>query len=278
MSDEQPGGPPEYEASPDECEVPTASDVDHDMAEDVWTPFDAEYDHIELDSQKVMGEDGMPTEHAPVEPSPIPVFSPDTLVCAGRFDKFVLRGFNGRVLATFGPSEVKQAPSGIFLVSVKLAGERYADQVESEEASVSPALWWSDWYWALGLGLETFIEARRTGRWLSLRGGVEVEPIRPPCRHYIRQATQLQYNPDHKEVYRLCSLRRSMEGAMMTVGNLGVWACDGRDPRDIESEQFLAKFDEDKEREGKHRTYTNIFAGFDDQQGPGGIFNTGGGS
>jgi hypothetical protein len=106
-------------------------------------------------------------------------------------------------------------------------------------------------------------------------GWVEVEPIRPPCRHYIRQKSQFSLNPKHKEYYRLCALRRTTEGAMMSVQNWGMWACDGRDPRDPETEQQITAFDNQKAEEGRQRKHLPMFdfdPSKDDQSGKGGIF------
>lgn len=89
---------------------------------------------------------------------------------------------------------------------------------------------------------------------------VDVEPIRPPCRHYVRQLGQAGDNPELKMIYRLCSARRTTEGAFMSVRDTGIWACSMREPRDLESEKrHLDLFDERKIREGAQRTASSIF-------------------
>lgn len=46
---------------------------------------------------------------------------------------------------------------------------------------------------------------------------------------------------------------------MMSVKDWGMWACDGRDPRDLETEKQIDDFDEMKEEQGTEREYINIF-------------------
>lgn len=86
-----------------------------------------------------------------------------------------------------------------------------------------------------------------------------VEPIRPPCRHYVRQMTQLPENPERQLILRLCSARRTVEGAFMSVSNLAMWACTMREPRHLESEKQLDDFDTKKVEEGRNRQYDSIF-------------------
>jgi hypothetical protein len=89
--------------------------------------------------------------------------------------------------------------------------------------------------------------------------GTEVTPIRPPCRHYVRQMTQFEHNPEVKLISRLCSARRDRQGAFMSVRDRAVWACDMRDPPDLESTKLLDAFDNKKVKEGQERTFNSIF-------------------
>jgi hypothetical protein len=87
----------------------------------------------------------------------------------------------------------------------------------------------------------------------------EVHPIRPPCRHYVRQKTTLSLNAKHFQYSRLCAARRTTEGTFMTVRDSGVWACDMREPIDLDSIKALDDFDALKIAQGENREYFSIF-------------------
>lgn len=89
---------------------------------------------------------------------------------------------------------------------------------------------------------------------------VKVEPIRPPCRHYVRQMVSFEFNADHDSIKRLCAARRTTEGAFMTVKDTKVTACDMREPKHIESEQLLDDFDDKKVKQGQERVFASIFS------------------
>ena len=100
----------------------------------------------------------------------------------------------------------------------------------------------------------------REGRWWAEGQGefgsmkrVQVEPVRPPCKHYVRQVTQFDKNPEAKDHLRLCSARRTTEGTFMTLKDIGMWACSMRSPRDPESEKLITEFDLLKMKQGKTR-------------------------
>ena len=77
---------------------------------------------------------------------------------------------------------------------------------------------------------------------------------RPPCNHYVRQMMSLAENPEHQQVYRLCSARQSRVGAFLDVSG-GVWACTIRDPADPATEQRLDDFDQKKITLGQQRQF-----------------------
>lgn len=64
---------------------------------------------------------------------------------------------------------------------------------------------------------------------------VEVEPLRPVCKHYARQLTDVQDDPDFRFVARLCTLRRADDGEYLSVRDAQVLACELRSPPDPES-------------------------------------------
>lgn len=87
----------------------------------------------------------------------------------------------------------------------------------------------------------------------------QVTPKRLPCVHYVRQMVQFEHNPEVKMIARLCSARRDRQGAFMSVRDRAVWACDMRNPPDLESQRLLDEFDEKKLKEGRERTFDSIF-------------------
>lgn len=102
------------------------------------------------------------------------------------------------------------------------------------------------WYRNAGTDEEPFLE--------------EVEPIRPPCVHYARQVTQLEKNPEHRLHARLCTARRTTSGAFMDLGDLAMWACSMRSPRDLDSEKTIKEFDDAKIEQGANRAFHSIFS------------------
>ena len=201
--------------------------------EDDFHPFDEFHeDYKPTRLQKVMGEDGLPTQNAEVIDSDIPPLSPETLICMGDVSEFVIRSTShrGEIVYRFTPDEVKQAPDGKYYVK------------EGVTKTVP------------------HIFEKRSEERITMDGSV-AEPIRPPCKHYVRQLGQGGDNPNMRVVYRLCAARRTTEGAFMTVGNTGVWACTMREPRHLDSEhRYLDLFDEKKIREGETRVGNSIFS------------------
>jgi hypothetical protein len=110
----------------------------------------------------------------------------------------------------------------------------------------------------------TQVERMPNGEWWAKQAGqdIQVEPIRPPCRNYARQLTQLALNPQHKEMLRVCTARRDTGGAFMSVANLAMWGCDLREPRHVPTEDEMDKFDAKKIHQGANRELLNMFEGF----------------
>lgn len=81
---------------------------------------------------------------------------------------------------------------------------------------------------------------------------VPVKPVRPRCIHYMRQMMNNEevVNEDefgHRYVFRNCTMRRSVGGAFMSVGNCAVYACDYRDPPDpTTNKKYLDGPDEER--------------------------------
>ncbi len=186
----------------------------------------------------VKGADGLPQTVDQTAPSDIPALSPTTLVCMGDFSTFAVRDRWGTLIGEFLPSEVTRAPNGEWIVPMRLFVERIKMSVD-------------DKFW------ETASEYHA------------VLPIRPPCKHYVRQLGSFEYNAQHQVPYRLCAARRTTEGTFMSVRDTGIWACDMREPYDVASVKLLDDFDTKKISEGAKRQHLPMFQGFS-----GGIFDT----
>lgn len=74
---------------------------------------------------------------------------------------------------------------------------------------------------------------------------VAVEPVRPACRHYARQMTDVQDDSDFRFIARLCTLRKTDDGEYLSLRDSQVFACELRAPRDYEgSTRTLDLFDD----------------------------------
>jgi hypothetical protein len=231
---------PKLGASQEECTV----GIDDD-GEEAWDPFEQEEAGVTLDSRKVTAEDGMPSEHAPVQETDIPPLRRDTLICMADTTDFVWRDEWGDIIVHFGSEGVELSPNGDYRMRREDV-ERILHEHELE-------LEVRDRVWVTRPG------GARAHPGIC-NGWLRVDPIRPACRHYLRQCTQFSENAARKFTYRLCALRRTTEGAMMAIWDRGVWACDWRDPRHLESEAvWLDRFDEKLMSEGQRRKMLNLF-------------------
>jgi len=211
----------ENEADESETVVPLTPS--ESVADDDFNPFDDLTDgYSPQPIRKMIAADGLPTQVAEDVKSDIPALSKDTLVCMGDFSSFVVRKTSGEVVLSVSPDRVTQTSSG-----------KYVCSLTEEEQSKFP----------------------NTKRF----DVVPVEPIRKPCVHYVRQLTQLELNPEHKHLSRVCAARRTTEGTFMGLSNIGMFACSMREPRDLKSEQLLDTFDEKKIQQGASREFHSIF-------------------
>jgi hypothetical protein len=121
---------------------------------------------------------------------------------------------------------------------------------EGNKYTLSQVVRCSEGHWVVR-GDSQEIEGRR----------IIVEPKRQPCSHYVRQMTQADMNPEIRFISRLCSARRDRQGAFMSVRDTAVYACDMRNPPDVESTKLLDDFDQKKIQEGKNRDFLPMFKG-----------------
>lgn len=105
------------------------------------------------------------------------------------------------------------------------------------------------------------VEMTPGGRWRNKSDRMEVWPIRPQCRHMLRQLTDFSGDAQGVMLERCCTARRDSGGEFLSLRDAQMIACELRDPRDQESEELLRRFDARKIREGAKRRAEG--AGFD---------------
>jgi hypothetical protein len=247
-------------APTEEAVVPIDSDGDSE-----WEAFDEEFEATPM--QAVKGPDGLATLPDKTAPSEIPVLNKETMVCMADHSKFVIRNRWGEIIATFEPLEIDVAPNGGYRVDTKLAIERADEALKAAEGGrrvgeTDPLL--------LGALASKFVRIddgdsvsegygvqppRHSDEWF------EVEPIRPECRHYVRQLLPPNHIENAKlgEMHRACAARRDTAGAFMQLANTGMLSCSIRSPRAPESEAKLHEFDALKIRQGQEREHVNMF-------------------
>jgi hypothetical protein len=234
-----------------------------------WDPFDQFADsYAPKPIPRVVGADGMPTPALADPISDIPALSPDTLVCMERTERFVLRNVWGDVMAEFTSDEAERAPNGrwrakreIVVERMKMEAQRVRAYCKKHvESGTDPT---GDMASLMALSdpdlIFTLLPRVNDDNYAVNRDWMEVFPVRPRCEHYVRQMMQTEFGPEHPEVYRLCAARRSTEGAMMGVGEVGVYSCDMRSPPDPDTLQRVDDFDRTKIEQGKQRTYLPMF-------------------
>jgi len=266
MSDEDRDGADD--AAEEETLVPHESDPE---TEDEFSPFEEVFDDFLAEPiVRVIADDGMPAAISTGKyHNDIPPLSTKTLICMGDFSKFALRAIFGDAMAEFSPEEVQRSPEGRWRVPRAVARERLALELKRTREAIKKHPTSSQQAQLADLDddelMNVVLMQSAQGRNMTYavsREWIEVEPIRPPCRHYVRQITQFDYNPEADVTLRLCAARRTTEGAFMSVRDRKMTACDMREPRHMESETVLDDFDNRKIREGASRTYHSMFEGY----------------
>lgn len=97
------------------------------------------------------------------------------------------------------------------------------------------------------------VELMPNGTWRNKRDHLNVAPVRPQCRHMVRQLTDFQGDAQGVLLERCCTARRDSGGEFLSLRDVQMIACELRDPRDVESEDRLRRFDARKIREGAER-------------------------
>ncbi len=257
------------DASPEEVAIDPEGDNDVDFRP--FEEFDDEYEPRPM--QAVMGEDGLPTVPDQTAASDIPVLSKETMVCMADHSKFVIRDRWGEVIAEFQPLEVERAPNGTWRVPIKIAVERAEAALTAVKTTEDMDLPDSSLLAAVaskfvriayeeGYGVQS---PRHNDEW------IEVEPVRPECRFYVRQLLHPGSIEGAKKgiMLRACGARRDTSGAMMQLRDSGMLACGIREPRSTDAEYKLDEFDAEKIRQGQQREHLSMF---ESVTSPGGIF------
>lgn len=182
--------------------------------------------------------DGLPAQVAPRNFDKSPPLTEDTLVCMGDRRSFVIRNQWGDVLQSFTPAVVLRFPNGDYYVL-----EDHAE--ESVKASAGEQ------------GLRGLLPS--PGAQEVFLAYLIVEPVRPPCAHYIRMQTDLAADRDARYIMRACAVQRDESGEYYSVRDSLISACTLRSPRHYESEQLLDAFDADKIAQAKIRLEEESF-------------------
>ena len=103
---------------------------------------------------------------------------------------------------------------------------------------------------------------------------MRVHPVRPECKHYLRQlipppegTVGLKFG----QMQRFCMLRRTLTGAFMSLTDEAMRACGQREPIDAKTTELMDEMDEIKIRQGRERVMLPMFAGGGVE--PGSIFD-----
>lgn len=189
--------------------------------------------------------DGMPTPVIPDHGDKPPPLSVDTLICMEDKRSFVIRNSDGSIWQSFEPKEVKRLPNGEWFVEAPL----FLDKVNAGGAKP-----YTSTELACNHDLSLFI--RRHGEFEQI---VRVEPIRPACRHYLRMQTDTSLDRSKRYLSRACMAQHSDTGEYISVGDAGIFACNIRSPRHLESEALLDYFDDLKIQQGLEREKAGAF-------------------
>jgi hypothetical protein len=243
---------PDPNGDPQEIAGPEGSEVKPHSAEQ--TPQEASEDREDIEYSLslelleqfpvepiVVGispDDGLPVPMDGVHSLPVvPNFGPDTVVCIEDTRQYV-EVFQGE---DFEIDETVDFPAAV--QKAMFPSTRFRSR---ENSDVSP----SNEYCPLASKYDesgkerqraTFSSDRVEERWgakFVFADGkyMLVRPIRERCKHYKRMVfanDDTTFKPGefgHQVLYRNCMARRSVGGALMSVNNEAVYACDHREP------------------------------------------------
>lgn len=116
----------------------------------------------------------------------------------------------------------------------------------------------------------TFEPSSVKSRWgvLFVEDGTTFTPVRPRrerCKHFLRQVMANDDLPNPKEFghflrFYNCGARKSVGGALMTLRDEAVYACDYRSPPDPgTTKQYLDDFDKERLEAKRHEKHLPLF-------------------
>lgn len=162
-------------------------------------------------------KDRLPARVAQANFDTPPGLSPENLVCMADTSSFVTRDDRGEIRYTFRPDQVVRGQNGLYY---------YLPEDNSQS---------------------------RVGLLVIDRFAIEVEPVRPACKHYLRQMTDISTNRESRFIQRSCLAQRSETGEYVSLRDSALYACTLRSPPHIASEKLLDDFDAGKMAEERKR-------------------------
>ena len=88
---------------------------------------------------------------------------------------------------------------------------------------------------------------------------VFVEPIRPRCKHYVQQMTDVTVDRTKRFFQRACSAIQTETGEFLSLRDGAMYACTLRSPPHFESELALEEFDRKLMTEGAEKVEMTAF-------------------
>lgn len=203
-----------------------------------------------------------------------PPLDPKTLVCMGDESSFVLRDEWGNALGEFAPDAVERMPDG----RVTITGAEVW-RATGHESFVLLVLSLVRGLLGLIFGSRCWLYSAKLKRWYDPAELVEVEAIRPQCRHYARQLIDFPQSEDAVWNIRNCTARRTDYGDFMSLNDQRMLACELRDPQIGSNRERIEAFDEVAVQMGREQVEQDEAEGEDfdiesalDGESAGGIF------
>lgn len=188
-------------------------------------------------------EDGMPQPAVVKDPGLAPPLAIETLVCLEDRTKFVIRDKWGDIIVAFDPDQVQRSPVGLFRVTVMAFRERLGEEK------------WKAWRenYTSEAGDHLVIRNHIDDRYMVSDGFVQVLPVRPQCKHLLRQLSDIQGNTEKVMMERCCTARRDDGGEFMSLVDVQMPACEFREPHDSTSHELLERSDALRLKIGRER-------------------------
>lgn len=240
---------------PDEEVGPQGADVDAahtelKAGENEHPPEEAQYNVIDELAEPFGAGDDSPVIRSPVDGLPMHADSPTTAIAPPFTFGTVVCVEDDREYVELFAEELERRVDSSFLGKF-LTRMQYDDEgIELERAKFKPKKVITKW------GVQC-VETKD--------GLVPVRPLRERCKHYKRQvfANDSESDPNafgHKIVFRNCLIRRSVGGAFLSLRDEAVYACDYRDPPDLESsKKHLDQTDSKRLRSNAHEVHLPLF-------------------